>query len=74
MMSSEHVHVRWNMAWKYTRWARSSSSRTQRRVMIGKSDPDKEREQREACAPESGHIYRELDRDMGHETRAMRQR
>jgi len=37
--------------------------------MIGKQDAD-----REAWAPDSGHIYRELDRDMEHGTRATRQR
>jgi len=37
--------------------------------MIGKTDADRKRERTEACAPETGHIYR----DMGHGKRAMRQ-
>ena len=46
--------------------------------MIGDSDADadtdRERKRRETCAPETGHIYRELDRDMGHGKRATRLR
>jgi len=71
-----HVSMCDGMAWKYTRWTRSGQEDVTQGDDREKGDADTEkRKQTEACAPETGHVYRELDRDMGtyEDTRATRQ-